>query len=933
MPTKIENQTLLDALADFNREFNDPKSDKRSLFKKVLNNVLAITKSEYGFIGEIFQRDGNPVLKTFAITDISWDEETAALYKKYEAKGMEFTNLDTLFGYTMKTAKVVISNDPMNDNRRGGLPKGHPALNYYLGIPILDSKNVMVGMMGIANKPGGYSEKDLAFLKPMISMTSAFISLLKANEAKDFFSGSLDLYKKAIDSHAIVSVADVKGNITFVNEKFCELTKYSPAELIGQNHRIINSGFHDASFFKDLWKTIASGKTWSGQIRNRAKDDSIYWVDATIVPFLDEKKKPIQYVAIRTDITKLKEQERELDNFFRLSVDLLCIADLEGNFIKISESFPKALGFTKAEILRTNFMDLIHPDDKESTIKEMEKLALGQVVMNFENRYRRKDGSYILISWKSTVNTEDGLIYATATDITNKREIEEREIKSKIEMEKARAKDTFLANMSHEIRTPLNAIIGFNDLLKGTNLDHEQRGHVEIIGSALKNLNVIINDILDFSKLESGKLDLEKRPFSIEALIKRVVDMHIDRAKSKNIKLLLSYDTDTPRFVVGDETRLSQILINLLSNAVKFTSKGKIEVKVVAVINEENANIQFSVQDTGIGIDSSKLNMVFERFTQAEDYTTRMYGGTGLGLNIVKSLVELQGGELKVKSKLGEGSEFSFEIVYPISDEGPAELELEHNQGQSLKPLDNLKILLVEDNEHNQILAKAYLERNGAIVEIEGNGSLGVKAIEHNKYDLVLMDIQMPVMDGLEATKIIRNKLKNKIPIIGCSAHALESEKNRCKNSGMDDYITKPYSEFDLIHACSKYATTTSVRNDILSDEQVNLEDDNIELALINLEKKLGRETMEILKNMLIARIPSDLKKINLFFKSDDLRNLEGLAHNLKGSLVALDLNQGANFTTKLEYAIKEKRIEQLDALIADLTAYLERLLAEIRIV
>ena len=933
MPTKIENQTLLDALADFNREFNDPKSDKRSLFKKVLNNVLVITKSEYGFIGEIFQRDGNPVLKTFAITDISWDEETAALYKKYEAKGMEFTNLDTLFGYTMKTGEVVISNNPMDDNRRGGLPKGHPALNYYLGIPIFDSKNVMVGMMGIANKPGGYSEKDLAFLKPMISMTSAFISLLKANEAKDFFSGSLDLYKKAIDSHAIVSVADVKGNITFVNEKFCELTKYSPAELIGQNHRIINSGFHDASFFKDLWKTITSGKTWSGQIRNRAKDDSIYWVDATIVPFLDEKKKPIQYVAIRTDITKLKEQERELDNFFRLSVDLLCIADLEGNFMKISESFPKALGFTKAEILRTNFMDLIHPDDKESTIKEMEKLALGQVVMNFENRYRRKDGSYILISWKSTVNTEDGLIYATATDITNKREIEEREIKSKIEMEKARAKDTFLANMSHEIRTPLNAIIGFNDLLKGTNLDHEQRGHVEIIGSALKNLNVIINDILDFSKLESGKLDLEKRPFSIEGLIKRVVDMHIDRAKSKNIKLLLSYDTDTPRFVVGDETRLSQILINLLSNAVKFTSKGKIEVKVVAVINEENANIQFSVQDTGIGIDSSKLNMVFERFTQAEDYTTRMYGGTGLGLNIVKSLVELQGGELKVKSKLGEGSEFSFEIAYPISDEGPAELELEHNQGQSLKPLDNLKILLVEDNEHNQILAKAYLERNGAIVEIEGNGSLGVKAIEHNKYDLVLMDIQMPVMDGLEATKIIRNKLMNKIPIIGCSAHALESEKNRCKNSGMDDYITKPYSEFDLIHACSKYATTTSVRNDILSDEQVNLEDDNIELALINLEKKLGRETMEILKNMLIARIPSDLKKINLFFKSDDLRNLEGLAHNLKGSLVALDLNQGANFTTKLEYAIKEKRIEQLDALIADLTAYLERLLAEIRIV
>ena len=265
--------------------------------------------------------------------------------------------------------------------------------------------------------------------------------------------------------------------------------------------------------------------------------------------------------------------------------------------------------------------------------------------------------------------------------------------------------------MSHEIRTPLNAIIGFNDLLRKTKLDHEQLGHVEIIGSALKNLSVIINDILDLSKLESGKLELEKRPFRLEELVKQVTQMHLVRAKAKNLKLILSFDSEIPTYVVGDETRISQILINLVSNAIKFTPQGRIEVNATESLRQNGfVTIRFSVKDSGIGIDPAKLQLIFERFTQAENYTTRMYGGTGLGLNIVKSLVDLHRGKLDVQSVPGEGSEFSFEITFPIAEvnQGSFDASAEHSD-QS--PDLTMVSLLLENGDGKGNLTLALLSK------------------------------------------------------------------------------------------------------------------------------------------------------------------------------------------------------------------------------
>ena len=920
---------LYRAISDTYREFIDANSDKKSLFKKVLNQVLAISESEYGFIGEVLIRNNSPYLKTYAITDISWNEETAALYKKYEISGMEFTNLDTLFGYTLRTGETVISNDPSNDTKRGGLPKGHPPLRHYLGLPLKDKNNVMIGMMGLANKPRGYTEEDVEFIEPIVSLSSAFISTIKTGEAKAFFSDTLESYKNAIDSHAIVSVTDANGVITYVNDKFCSLSKYAPNELIGRTHKIVNSNYHPLSFFKNLWDTIKSGKIWHGEVRNRAKDGSIYWVDATIIPFLDAKKTPYQFLAIRTDITRLKEQEIELTNFFKMSADFMCIANLSGWFIKVSPSFPAALGMSEAELLSVPFLDLIHPDDIESTKKELEKLATGAKTLSFKNRYRKNDGNYLTLSWNSSVNEVDSLIYATVTDITEKLANEEKLIASKVEVEKAKTKDAFLANMSHEIRTPLNAIIGFHDLLSKTGLNNEQSYYAEIIAAALKNLNVIINDILDLSKLESGIVTLEKRSFNLENLTKRLVQMQLTNAKAKDLKLMLSYESSLPSNLIGDEVRLNQILTNLLSNAIKFTSHGRIDVNVSEIAKTSSeVRVQFIIKDTGIGIDASKINVIFDRFTQAEDYTTRIYGGTGLGLNIVQSLVDLFEGSLSVKSEPGVGSEFIVEISFAI-DNGSEAIIPEKVEQYNGKSLTNMHVLLVEDNIHNQILAKIYLERNGACVEIADNGLIALEKIKGKQYDVILMDVQLPFMDGISTTQQIRNENLNNVPVIGCSAHSLETERIKCIEAGMNDFIVKPYTESQLVNSILRQMNVTEKPLLVNKSTQKPQNMSEAAEAFCSLQEDLGNESMLLLQKALQTKIPEYIIKLQSYISSENYQDLEHLAHSLSGSMSSIRLKNGHAIAKNLETSLKQKENDKIEQLSTELIAYFKKLQEE----
>mgnify|MGYP000861690928 CR=1 FL=1 len=420
------------------------------------------------------------------------------------------------------------------------------------------------------------------------------------------------------------------------------------------------------------------------------------------------------------------------------------------------------------------------------------------------------NGEYLNVSKKwSLLETLLGVLVALAgviilfrdINLRNKLEAELRNAKKQAE-DNANMKEQFMANMSHEIRTPMNAILGFSDLMRKTKLSSDQEQYMKAISASSSNLLNIINDILDFSKIEAGKMHLEKIAFELGDVVNTVAVMFGERAREKKIDLEVHIDPAIPPRLFGDPTRLTQIMVNLLSNAVKFTSQGMVGLSCeLKTIEMGVAQLVFRVKDTGIGIPNDKVNMIFERFNQGNSETTRKYGGTGLGLAIVKNLVELQNGTIYVKSREGKGTEFVVTVSYPVSyhegDENQeTSREIQRRTG------DNRPVLLVEDNVLNQQLARVYLEGFGFVVDIVANGALALEMLRVKKFDLILMDVQMPVLDGYDTTRRIRSELKLLTPVIAMTAHVTEGEKEKCLNAGMNDYISKPFREtqlFDVI--------------------------------------------------------------------------------------------------------------------------------------
>ncbi len=645
--------------------------------------------------------------------------------------------------------------------------------------------------------------------------------------------------RSALDQHSLLSVADRSGKIIDVNTAFCEISGYKKEDLLGQDHRILNSGFHPKSFWKEMWRRIAAGEAWQGEVCNRRKDGSLYWVNSTIVPYLGAEGKIEKYVSIRFDITAQKAAERAL------------------------------------------------------------------------------------------LAAQAGAEAANA------------------------AKSEFIANMSHEIRTPMTAILGFTELIAAESIDcpgaqGRLNEYVATIRRNGEHLLQIINDILDISKIEAGKLFVERIETNPLQLIHEVVNLMDIRARSKGISLTMEVLSPIPKLVDSDPLRVRQILVNLIGNSIKFTDKGSVSIRCSfdAIANQ----LIFAVVDSGIGISDEQKENLFEAFVQADTSTSRRFGGTGLGLRISKRLAQLLGGDIDCESTLGHGSTFTVSIdagknrVHefitlnqyqesqpPLTIQSSSPIEVK--ESSTKYRLERMRILLAEDGPDNQRLISHILKKAGADVVVVENGleaarrlnALDDALFNPCPFDLVLTDMQMPILDGYELVKMLREKGAS-VPIIALTAHAMTSDEEKCLLTGCDGYASKPIDKNHLIELCHEWgrkdpATLRPPRTDLWG---VSMPLEKERTPLTSMLAK-DPEMIELVRSF-IDTLPQKIGIIRRSFSEKDYECLFVLAHQLKGSGGGYGFPEISDAAAELESRISSLgQVEHIKEAVQELVQLCER--------
>ena len=515
--------------------------------------------------------------------------------------------------------------------------------------------------------------------------------------------------------------------------------------------------------------------------------------------------------------TNTQQESRYARSLIEASLDPLVTISTKGKITDMNEALANITGMTRETLTGTDFFDYFTEPQKAREVYQ-EVFAKGSVA-DSPLTLRHKNGKLTDVLFNGSVYKDDNGnvlgVVIVARDVTDQKKIATELTEAKIFAELAagiaeeakrkaetstrmaedavKAKQQFLSNMSHEIRTPMNAIIGFTKVVLKTDLSAKQKEYLQAIKMSGDALIVLINDILDLAKVDSGKMTFEKIPFKLSLSISAMLHLFETKIQEKNLVLVKDYDDRIPEVLIGDPVRLHQIILNLVSNAVKFTTIGTITVSIHLLSeDEEKVTIEFAVTDTGIGVKDERMDNIFENFQQATSGTSRLYGGTGLGLAIVKQLVEGQNGIVKVESKVDEGSTFSFQLDFlKTKESAESETEIIEND----KTVKSIKVLVVEDIALNQLLMKTLLDDFGFERDIAANGKIAIEKLRVNKYDIVLMDLQMPEMDGFEATTYIRKKMNSNIPIVALTADVTTVDLARCKSVGMNDYIAKPVDE------------------------------------------------------------------------------------------------------------------------------------------
>ncbi len=628
-------------------------------------------------------------------------------------------------------------------------------------------------------------------------------------------------------------------------------------------------------------------------------------------------------IGFSLDITQNILANKNLESqkqFFQQIIDtdpnFIFVRNKEGKFLLVNQAMAELFHSSKEKIIAKGLENISFPKGDEEKNRLIEKEVIStQRTIEYEEMLRYPNGEELwLHTTKKPLPEKDGTInvLGISVDITHRKKHSDELLKAK------KAKEQFLANMSHEIRTPINGIVGMINLLEEMPTTTEQRKYLNAIKTSSENLKVIINDILDLSAIESGNLKFEKIGFKPKELLNTLLNSFIYSAQEKGLQLTLNLDPYIDEILIGDPVRLNQIISNLMGNAIKFTKKGYVKIYALKISEEKKVGtFQFIVEDSGIGIAKDKIESVFENFEQGDPTITRKYGGTGLGLAIVKRLVEIQGGSIEVESNTGSGTKFSILLKYAI---GKSQLEDILTPETSREPaitqitdFSNFKLLLVEDNEVNILYTKKILDKWNCVPDEARNGLIALQKLKENNYDLILMDVRMPVMDGFEATKFIRNNLKppkSAVPIIALTANAIKGDDEKCLDAGMDDYISKPFQPDILKEKLLKFLGIKQEpeASDNTSDEYIEQINNITDLTYL---KEMSDNDQPFITGMIdtfINQTPKDLENIWFHFSNKEFDDVANLVHKIKPSITFMGIHSLKDMIPVIEENAKNKQ-------------------------
>ena len=614
----------------------------------------------------------------------------------------------------------------------------------------------------------------------------------------------------------------------------------------------------------------------------------------------------------------IKQEEKFRNIITNMNLGLLEV-DLDENVLHANQTFCKMAGRSMEELIGRKATDLLLDEESKEKLNKKSNSRKAGISDSYELRYIMPNGEYKwwLISGAPNYNDKNELIGSIGIhlDITAQKGLEEELIRQREDAEKSkRAKEIFFANMSHEIRTPMNAIVGMGEQLAKTSLNKQQEKYIAAIQNSASHLMVIIKDILDLSKLEAGKLNIESIGFKPHELLDHIVGMMIARAESKGLDFYIpEKDSRINEVLIGDPIRISQILLNLLSNAIKFTEKGLVTIQSELIEDAiSHQTIVLLVMDTGIGMEEDFVNRGFEKYVQEDSTITRKYGGTGLGLSITTELVNLMGGKMTIETKKGKGTVIS--VFLTLLKGGPNDLPAIVSKEIDLDLIKGKKILVVDDNEFNRLLASTVLEQYQVVIGTATNGKEAVEEVEKNHFDLILMDMQMPVMDGVMATKIIRGELKSKVPIIALTAFAMKDDQEKYMAKGMDAFLAKPFQEDDLLHIISKLLGAVNGNEkpfEKKSEKAEELPQSRYSLHGLEAIANGNDEFIDKMMKLFQDSVTSTIKEAKDAFEVEDFDEVRKLIHRIKPSIKMLYIQEIAEEVSELENEIVKQRCSE----------------------